>query len=178
MEWLNPPANWQESGNTIKITADPKTDFWRKTRHGYVVDNGHFYYQTMTGNFTASVKVTAKYGALYDQAGMMLRLNDTTWVKCGVELVEGIQYAGVVVTRDFSDWSTLPLPDNPASMWFRLSRYEEAVEVDFSRDGKDYHMLRQAYFSEEAALQVGVMACAPTGEGFLATLEDFQVKAL
>lgn len=178
MQWYNPPDSWQEDGTRIVITANPKTDFWRKTRHDFIADNGHFYYQTISGNFSASIKVTGDYGTLYDQAGMMLRLDATTWLKCGIEFVEGIQYASVVVTRDFSDWSTLPLPDNPESMWFRLSRYGSAVEVDFSRDGKDYHMLRQAYFSEADPLQIGVMACAPQGDGFRATLEDFQVRAL
>jgi regulation of enolase protein 1 (concanavalin A-like superfamily) len=39
-------------------------------------------------------------------------------------------------------------------------------------------MLRQAYFREADPLQIGVMACAPTGNGFPATLEDFQVRSL
>jgi hypothetical protein len=178
MEWLNEPASWQKEGDKVIMTADAKTDFWRKTRHDFIVDNGHFYFQPVTGNFTASVKVTGDYRALYDQAGMMLRLDEMTWVKCGIEFMEGVQYASAVVTRQFSDWSIVPLTGSPKSMWFRVSRINEAVEVEYSLDGKDYQMFRQAYFTEAETIQVGLMCAAPQGDGFTATLEDFQIRQL
>jgi hypothetical protein len=30
-QWMNPPKQWRRSGQIIDVTADPKTDFWRKT---------------------------------------------------------------------------------------------------------------------------------------------------
>ena len=35
-------------------------------------------------------------------------------MKCGIELVDGVQHASVVVTREYSDWSVVPLPRRPA----------------------------------------------------------------
>jgi regulation of enolase protein 1 (concanavalin A-like superfamily) len=177
MQWLNEPAHWTHEGNRIAITADGKTDFWRITHDGGVRDTGHFYYQPVNGDFVAAAKFSAAYSALYDQAGLMVRLDETTWLKCGIELFNGVQHASVVVTRDFSDWSVIPLPGAPPALWLRLTRHAATVEVAYTVDGADYVMLRQAYLTPAEALQVGVMCCAPTGDGFTATFEGFRVES-
>src|SRR4051794_7783549 len=117
MQWYNEAPSWKTEGDTTEITSAPKSDYWRKTHYGFIRDNGHFYYQTISGNFTASVKLTGQYRDLYDHAGLMIRLDEMTWMKCGIEFVHGVQQASVVVTRDFSDWSVTELPQNPASTW-------------------------------------------------------------
>jgi regulation of enolase protein 1 (concanavalin A-like superfamily) len=175
MQWLNEPAHWNHDGDTITVTADAKTDFWRITHDGGVRDTGHFYYQPVNGNFVAEVKFSAAYAALYDQAGLMLRLDEETWLKCGIELFNDIQHASVVVTREFSDWSVLPLLTAPPMLWLRITRHAASVEAAYSVDGANYVMLRQAYLTPVEALQVGVMCCAPTGEGFPVTFEGFSV---
>lgn len=176
MEWLNPPAKWQATGSQITVKVDPKTDFWRKTHYGFIRDNGHFYFRRCVGDFCAQVKVVGDYGALYDQAGLMLRLDETTWLKCGIELVGAAQQASVVVTRDFSDWSVLPLGENVPALWLRVIRTGGAVEVFYSLDGAAYSMLRQAYLTEAEALDVGLMCAAPDGDGFAVTFDDFTVE--
>ena len=114
MRWYNEPKTWAATGDTITVTADRTTDFWRKTHYGFIKDDGHFYYQERTGDFRCDVKVIGQYATLYDQAGLMVRVDETTWIKCGIEFVDGIQHVSAVVTRDFSDWSVVPLPGNPA----------------------------------------------------------------
>ncbi len=113
MEWLNEPPAWERRGDDLVVTAGPKTDFWRTTHYGFVRDNGHFWSRLWAGDFVAEVKVTGDYRDLYDQAGLMVRLDETVWLKCGVEFVDGVQQASAVVTRDHSDWSVAPLPGNP-----------------------------------------------------------------
>lgn len=176
MDWYNEPSQWTADNGMITITAHGKTDFWRKTHDGGIRDSGHFYFQPVRGNFTAGVKFTANYHALYDQAGLMVRLDETTWLKCGIELFNGVQQASTVVTRDFSDWSVVPLPDSPPVLWLRVTRHGSTFEVSFSRDGKTYTMLRQAHLTEAETVSVGLMVCAPTGDGFTATFEGFKVS--
>jgi regulation of enolase protein 1 (concanavalin A-like superfamily) len=178
MEWLNEPARWSQDGNVITITSDAKTDFWRKTHDGGIRDSGHFYFQPVQGDFVAEVKFAANYRALYDQAGLMVRDDATTWLKCGVEFFEGVQCASVVVTRDFSDWSVLPMPEPPPVFRLRVERHGATFAVSYSADGKTYTMLRQAHLTSAATLQIGLMACAPTGDGVTATFEGFTVNKI
>jgi regulation of enolase protein 1 (concanavalin A-like superfamily) len=175
MDWYNEPAKWSADDEMITITANAKTDFWRKTHDGGIRDNGHFYFQPVRGDFTADVKFTADYHALYDQAGLMVRLDEQTWLKCGVELFNGVLCASAVVTRDFSDWSVVPLVDAPPVFWLRVARHGSTVEVSYSRDGGAYTLLRQAHLTDVETVSVGVMVCAPTGDGFTAMFEEFKV---
>ena len=176
MQWYNEPPAWSAQGNAVTLSVAPKTDFWRKTHDGGVRDNGHFYYRPVSGDFSAQVKFSGKYTALYDQAGLMVRLDAETWLKCGVEYVGGVQYASAVVTRDYSDWSVLPLDGAPETVWVRVTRRGVTLEVHVSLDGERFTLLRQAYLTDAVQVQVGLMACAPTGEGFAAVFEGFEVR--
>ncbi len=177
MDWLNAPHTWQQHANTLTVTADGKTDYWRVTYHDFIKDDGHFYFQTVTGDFTATVKITGDYNALYDQAGLMVRASETVWIKCGIEYLDGVQQASAVITRDFSDWSIVPLPDNPRAVWFRVKRVGTAVEVYYSRDHVTFDLIRQGYLSADPTLHVGMMCAAPQGDGFTVTFEDFTITA-
>lgn len=178
MQWYNPPSHWTASDETIVVRTDPKTDFWRKTHYGFMRDNGHFYFQAVRGNFVAEVKVTGGYASLYDQAGLMLRSDETTWMKCGIEFVDGQQQASVVVTRDYSDWSVVPLTNAPSSIWLRVTHQAGDLDVQYSLDGADYSMLRIAHLSVAESLQVGVMCASPEGAGFEVSFESLVIRPI
>ena len=175
MEWLNEPPAWEIRGETLIVTAGPQTDFWRTTHYGFVRDNGHLGFRSWDGDFVAGVKVTGAYRDQYDQAGLMVRLDERVWLKCGVEFVDGHQYASAVVTREHSDWSVAPLPDNPRSLWLRVNRTGPDVEVSYSVDGERYQMLRLSHLTDAGPLLVGPMCAAPDGAGFEVTFEEFAV---
>ena len=61
----------------------PKTDFWRETHYGFIRDDGHFRDVAAEGDFTADVAFRGDYRELYDQAGLMLRLDERNWIKAG-----------------------------------------------------------------------------------------------
>lgn len=176
MEWYCEPPAWRDENGVLTVTTAHGSDFWRMTHYGFVRDNGHFFFDRVAGDFTAEVKVTGDYAALYDQAGLMARLDETTWLKTGVEYVEGVQQLSAVVTRDFSDWSVTPAPGNPTSLWLRLTRRGDTVEVHTSFDGQIYTLLRLAYFPPARPVQVGPMACSPDGPGFTARFEGFAIS--
>jgi regulation of enolase protein 1 (concanavalin A-like superfamily) len=177
MEWYNEAPHWRVEGGAIHVTTGPETDFWRTTHSGFIRDSGHFYFQPTQGDFTAEVRLSGQYRDLYDQAGLMVRLDERTWLKCGVEFVEGVQQASAVVTREFSDWSVAPLPQNPPSLWLRVKRRKETVEVYYAVDERVYTLLRQAYLSPVETLNVGLMCASPRGGGFTTIFEGFTVRA-
>ena len=49
---MNELKRRHREGDALVVTADPKTDFGRKTWYGYITDNGHFLYRTVRGDFT------------------------------------------------------------------------------------------------------------------------------
>jgi regulation of enolase protein 1 (concanavalin A-like superfamily) len=175
MQWYNKPSTWNEQAGIISVHAGAKTDFWQKTHYNFIRDNGNFYYQEVKGDFTVKVKVIGNYQALYDQAGLMIRENENTWLKCGIEYVEGLQNISAVVTRDYSDWSVVPLLQPSTALWLHLQRRSETIEIQYSLDGENYQMLRLTYLTHAEILQVGLMCASPQGEGFLVVFEDFQL---
>lgn len=178
MHWYNEPATWTADGSLITIRTEPETDFWRITHSGFIGDNGHFYGQHQAGDFQAEVKFSGEYNALYDQAGLMVRVDEATWVKCGIENIDGAQKVSAVVTREFSDWSMVSLPSNPPALWLRLTRRGITIEIQYSLDGLSYDLLRQAYLTSAASVDVGVMAASPTGKGFRVTFEGLSIQSL
>ncbi len=178
MQWYDEPPTWKQKDDSITVVSGDNTDFWRKTHYGFIRDTGHFWYQEVSGNFQATVKIVGTYETLYDQAGLMIRLDEKIWLKCGIEFVDGGQYASVVVTRDYSDWSVVTIPENPVAFWLRLQRKKGAVEVKYSRDGESYNLLRMAYLTEEDKVQVGLMCASPQRGGFQVEFQEFKIVPL
>jgi regulation of enolase protein 1 (concanavalin A-like superfamily) len=177
MHWLNEPPIWRAEGESLRVSVGPKTDFWRKTHYGFIRDSGHFFYQEVSGDIQCDVLVRGEYAARYDQAGLMVRADAETWMKCGIEFVDGAQYASVVVTRDYSDWSVVLLEGAPAALWLRVVRRSEALEVYCSLDGAAYRMLRLAHLTDAPRLQIGPMCAAPDGPGFQVSFEQLRLSA-
>ncbi|WEX74618.1 DUF1349 domain-containing protein [Sinorhizobium numidicum] len=174
--WLNEPASWRGDRSALSLKTDRNTDFWRETFYGFVRDSGHAYLQPVSGDFTASATVTGAYEELYDQAGLMLRLDERNWIKCGIEYTDGLMHFSVVVTRGLSDWSVIPLPDARAAdpLQVRLTRHGDAVRVQFRFGEGRWQMARLCPFSAADA-EVGVMACSPERAGFEASFHDITV---
>ena len=177
MEWHNEPPSWSILDSAIAVTSAHGSDFWRKTHYGFIRDNGHFYFQPVQGDFVCEVKFAGQYQSLYDQAGLMVRADETTWMKTGIEYVEGVQHVSAVVTRDYSDWSVVPLPQNPPALWLRVTRQGGSIEVHYSLDGVQYSLLRVTFLTPEA-VNVGIMCASPEGPGFSTTFEGFTVRGV
>lgn len=175
MQWHNEPASWESSPDRLVVDAEAGTDVWRDPLDGSVADDAHVRSRGVSGDFVATVRVSGGFGAPEDHAGLMVRADERTWVKCGLEYVDGLPHASTVVTRDRSDWSVLPLTDAPESLWTRVLRRGPSVEVSFARDGEGYTRARKGYLGE-ADVRVGPMAAAPEGDGFRCAFEGFAVE--
>jgi regulation of enolase protein 1 (concanavalin A-like superfamily) len=176
MSWLNPPASVSYGGGTVIARARPRTDFWRKTFYGYVTDNGHFYNIPVYGEFIFRARVNGDYQALYDQAGLMVRLDEKRWMKCGSELVDGKRRASVVFTNEFSDWSSMEDLSQTDPVWWRVARRKDSIEAQCSADGRSFVTVRQGYFPPFVEARVGLMCACPEGAGFQAEFDDLRLE--
>jgi len=173
-QWLNEPASWSAEGG-LSLTAGPGTDFWRTTHYGFDRDTGHVLGVPLAGDFTLVASFTADYAAQYDQAGVALRVDDRNWVKAGVELVDDEFQVGAVITRDFSDWSVVPV-GRVSRVTVSAAREGDTVTVRYGlADDEPTTMLRLGYFPPGTTALAGVMAAAPTGPGFAARFDRVRV---
>ena len=173
MNWYNEPPNWSALNGSVTMHTAPHTDFWRLA--GTARDNGHFYYQRQVGDFQIDCRFSGTYNTQYDQAGLMVRMDEAHWIKCGIEFYNGAQQVSAVVTREYSDWSIAPLAATPQSLWLRLKRLDTVIEIEYALDGIHYQLLRQAYFSADEAMDVGLICASPEGPGFAVTFEHVTI---
>jgi regulation of enolase protein 1 (concanavalin A-like superfamily) len=175
-KWYNEPAQWNLSATGLAVTTDRATDFWRKTHYGFVRHSGHLFGHTTSGGFTASVRVRADYKSLYDQAGIMVRVDDENWVKAGVEMSDGETMLSSVVTVGCSDWATSVFRGDASDFWIRTTVNDGVLRIQVSVDGRRWPLVRLCPFPRSARYVVGPMCCTPEREGLSVLFSDFTVE--
>jgi len=175
MEWLNEPANWQRTGDVLTVSVDPSTDFWRETGYGYIRDSGHVYGEVLAGDLDVSVRMRCTLGTQYDQAGVMLRADERTWLKTGVEFFEGRARLSTVLTLGRSSWMVTDLPEGTDEIVLRVSRRGDAVEVRYVIEDGPAELAALVFMPPGREVLAGVMAAAPEGPGFRVTFHDLRI---
>ncbi|MET3925062.1 DUF1349 domain-containing protein [Devosia sp. 2618] len=177
MRWINEPLHWTENGEGLAVRTALETDFWNNTFYDFLHDNGHFYHDEVSGDFTMSVTFKADYTALYDQAGLMVRVDGKNWIKAGIEYTDGELHFSTVVTRDDqSDWSMLSLPNAfRDGLNIRVTRHGTALRVQLQAETGQWRMARLAYLAMPQVVQAGMMCCSPTRAGLDVQFNNFRI---
>lgn len=173
--WLNEPKEWHLGSDALTAVTDHNTDFWRETHYGFTRDSGHFFHCATAGDFTAQIRVRARYDELYDQAGIMVRLDEAHWVKAGLEMSDGSPLLSSVLTAGSSDWATGAYGQDPGDFWMRATVTAGVLRLQVSADGKTWPLLRLAPFPEAASYAVGPICCTPERSGLEVRFSDFHV---
>lgn len=174
--WLNEPPSWSLADDRLEVVTGEATDFWRKTHYGFIRHSGHFFHLDSGGDFTAELRVQARFETLYDQAGLMVRLDDETWLKAGIEYNDDAPMLGSVLTVGQSDWATGPFPGNPGDFRLRLTVADGVFRLQYSTDGLVWPLVRLAPFPKAASYQVGPMCCTPERSGLAVSFSDFRLS--
>jgi regulation of enolase protein 1 (concanavalin A-like superfamily) len=165
-DWLNPPQSVRVDGSDMIVVADRDTDFWRSTAYGFVHDNGHALLRPWPAESAVEVSFVVDFDQQFDQAGVLVRQDATTWIKAGVEISEGELHVGAVVTHDRSDWSVAPMPQWQGSkVTMRVSWSGDAVTVRARTEDETWRLVRVAPWPVDAVTYAGPYCCAPTREG-------------
>ena len=165
--WHNEPPEWTLTDDALMLTTGMKTDFWQDTFYGFRRDDGHFLGRDAPEDFTASVAFDAAYEVLYDQAGLMTRIDSRNWLKTGIEYSDDVTNFSVVVTRDGRSVS------GPQTV--RLTRKGSAAIVHFLATGGEWQLMRLADFPVSALAKVGPMACSPERAGLKVRFSDLKI---
>lgn len=171
--WLNEPRQVQLSSAGLDVVTDERTDFWRETHYGFTRDNGHFLGVETGDGFTAQVRIRATFEHLYDQAGIMVRIDERHWIKAGLEFADGDALLGSVLTNERSDWATGRYAGDPMDFWMRVSLAEGVLRVQASSDGVLWPLVRLCPFPTSVSYQVGPMCCTPERAGLAVRFSDW-----
>ncbi|KQR82329.1 regulation of enolase 1 [Sphingomonas sp. Leaf343] len=176
--WLNEPKRWSvDSAGDLLMVTDKDSDFWRETHYGFIRDSGHFLGFTAPAAFTAQLRVRGTYDKLYDQAGIMIRVDERHWVKAGIELSDGRAMLSSVLTDGKSDWGTGPYEGDPKDFWMRATVAKGVLRLQVSADGKTWPLVRLAPFPVASSYRVGPLACTPERAGLQVRLSDLAITA-
>ncbi|MFF6787495.1 regulation of enolase protein 1 (concanavalin A-like superfamily) [Streptomyces filamentosus] len=164
--WLNPPLRTETDSGGLVVTTRNRSDFWRTTSYGFVKDDGHALLTAFPAASAVEVTFIAQFDTLYDQAGLMIRVDENTWIKAGVEMTDGVPHVGAVVTSGKSDWSLSPVPDwHGRNVTLRASRAGDAVTVRARCEEGAWQMIRLAPLAPDADALAGPFCCSPQREG-------------
>ena len=178
LSWFSEPTKWLLSGGKLQIYPNALTDFWQKTHYGFQVDNGHFLYASVKGDFVMETQVQCKFVHQYDQAGLMVRVSDQCWMKTSLEYEpDEANRLGVVVTsHGYSDWSTQNVADDFVRFSLRVSRDGSDYTIEYLDQGShEWIQLRLFHLPDQPIIDVGLYACSPKGAGFFAEFEHLKI---
>lgn len=186
LSWVNPLPKTEllktgDSSGGLKVTPEAKTDFWQKTYYDppLVRSNGHILAYEVpkpcTAQWSANVKFSLDPKQQFDQAGIMIFIDDHQWMKTGIEYVDGHPRMSCVVTNQMSDWSTQPW-SGLSNIHMRVSYIRESVVVECGSGEEQLGFIRIAPLPPTQGsppTRVGPFCCAPTGPGMTATFHTF-----
>ena len=173
-EWFHEPT-WRVDGDELVVDADEGSDLWRHTSYGFVRDSAHALLRPLTVGEACEVDVHASMAEQFDQAGLLLRVDEQLWLKAGLELADGRLGLGVVMTDGRSDWSTAPV-DDWAGTWVRIrvSLADDSVTVRARPEGGDWQLVRLVPFDTSRPALAGPYVAAPSRSGWTARFRAWQ----
>lgn len=161
--WTTLPVAAEETGGRLLVTAAEGSDAWRHTGYGFVHDDEHALLEDWDRGQAVEVSFAAAFEAQFDQAGLMIRVDDEHWIKAGVEFADGALQLGAVVTAGKSDWSVAPVPEWAGEeITIRASRLDDAVVIRARVGEEPWRLVRLAPLDPDAEAQAGPFCCAPS----------------
>jgi uncharacterized protein len=181
LSWYNPPQRWSIHNSWLQVEPESKTDYWQQPHHGIQSDNGPFLHCEVLGDFVLSTQVRMHPANQYDQAGLMVRLSPSCWLKTSVEFESGIpsKLGAVVTNHGYSDWSTQDYHAGSFDFSLRVRREGFDYTVDYSPDGAAWSQIRFAHLLDDDGarpLQCGLYACSPIAAGFLVEFGHLKIE--
>jgi regulation of enolase protein 1 (concanavalin A-like superfamily) len=177
--WLYPPPAFTFTGpSSVKITTGDKTDFWQRTFYGFRNDNGHFLHKGVTGNFVLTAVCHSAGDTLYDQCGLLVRLDEDNWIKCSCEFetTEFSHLGSVVTNLGYSDWSKQEIPASIRAIKYRIERRGQDFFVSAGLEDGPLKEIRVGHLHRQAdELLVGVYACSPQRAGFECEISEITI---
>ncbi len=168
--WLNRPPHVAIRQGRLVVRAAQGSDAWRTTSYGFDRDSAHALLSDLPDGWAVQVSFLADFGQQFDQAGLLVRIDEKRWTKAGVEFCDGFLQASAVVTDGMSDWSVAWVADWAGSeVTVRASRAGDALTLRIRRGEEPWRLLRLAPIDPDAVAYAGPYCAAPERDGLTVT---------
>jgi len=175
LTWYCEPTRWRVAAGRLVVEPDGETDYWQRTHYGFSADNGPFLYVPVGSDLVMTTQVRFHPVNQYDQAGLMVRVDEDHWIKTSVEYEgedEPAKLGAVVTNGGYSDWSTQRLPDGLSEVELRVQRTGDDYLVSWAPPDAPcvWAQIRMAHLRNPGGGPVlcGLYACCPKGGGYRA----------
>ncbi|WP_433344487.1 DUF1349 domain-containing protein [Micromonospora sp. CA-111912] len=167
--WLHQPVRAEPTPDGgLVVEPGAGSDFWRHTSYGFVHDDGPALLAPLPAGTAVEVTFQLDFTGQFDQAGVLVRVDERNWVKAGVEFSDGQPQVGAVVTRDVSDWSVAPVPEWAGrEVTVRVSRAGDALTVRARAGDEPWRLVRLAPLAPLAETSAGPFCCSPSRGGLV-----------
>ncbi|WP_433529713.1 DUF1349 domain-containing protein [Micromonospora sp. CA-263727] len=164
--WPRPVRAVEEPDGSLSVEPAEGSDLWRHTSYGFVHDDAPALLAPFPPGTAVEVDFRLAWTEQFDQAGVLVRVDDRNWVKAGVEVSDGSPQVGAVVTREVSDWSVAPVPDWAGrEVTVRVSRAGDALTVRARVAGEPWRLVRLAPLDPDVEAAAGPYCCSPSRAG-------------
>ena len=171
LEWLNNPKDWnvidetgelEGSKGDFTITSDSLIlqppafkDYWCRTYYTplLIKSDASALVTTIPSDKECTISIDFEFIACaqFDQAGILIYLDNSHWIKCGIEYCDGRSLLSVVVCNVFSDWSTQPWPTCSARLRVHKILQSSSVVIEAAPiDSNEFHFIRIAHLSSKS----------------------------
>lgn len=165
----------------FELIALPGPDIWRTPSCAGGRDdfNGPIYATPIPlASFkSAKVTISSDFPGNYSQGGLILFMPETesqlrleesprTWIKAGIEKVDGEFFASVAAAKPYSDWSLVRLGESCAT--FEMEKAKGSLWIYVTgQDGRRTPVRKLTWVVDVAPendIWIGVAACMPKGD--------------
>lgn len=197
-ETVRPSGAYTISEDGLVFTLEPPAfkDFWSRTFYNplLIKKDATALLCEIPNNIEASIAIDFEYTpcSQFDQAGILIHIDDDHWVKCGIEFCDGGPKLSCVVCNSYSDWSTQPWESFSARLQIHKVLQSSTVVIEAAPLGsEDFHFIRIAHISShsthrgehtvegtdtELNWKVGPFAACPTqNRGCVAKFTNFSI---
>ncbi|CVL03739.1 uncharacterized protein FPRN_11900 [Fusarium proliferatum] len=176
-----PPLPENPQAEPFELIALPGPDIWRTPSCAGGRDdfNGPIYATPIPLSSFKSAKVTisSDFPGNYSQGGLILFMPETesqlrleesprTWIKAGIEKVDGEFFASVAAAKPYSDWSLVRLGESCAT--FEMEKAKGSLWIYVTgQDGRRTPVRKLTWVVDVAPkndIWIGVAACMPKSD--------------
>lgn len=174
--WTHQPVRFEQDDGDFLVEAKEGSDAWRETSYGFVHASEHALVAPLQIGEAMETTFLVDLPCQFDQAGLFVRVDESCWVKAGVERSDGILELGSVVTKGFSDWAVCPVNDwSGAMVTMRVSRMDDCLIIRARKNADPFQFVRVTPLAAGAVATAGPYVCAPTRPGLCVRFTSWNV---